>query len=83
MIMSSTCTHRGFESTHLPGSDLLLQLLAVNEPRFGVVEAAGGVGLEVTGSEDGLHVLELPRLGGDVLEQSWKTERNKSVFTFS
>lgn len=54
-------------------SDLFLQLLTVNEPRFGVGEAARGVGVEVTGSEDGLHVLELPRLIGDVLEQSWKT----------
>lgn len=47
-------------STHLPGSNLFLQLLAVNEPRFRVDEGAGGVGLEVAGREDGLHVLELP-----------------------
>lgn len=65
----------GQHPTHLDVSDLFLQLLTVNEPRSGVGEAARGVGVEVTGSEDGLRVLELPRLGGDVLEQSWKTGR--------
>lgn len=87
LIMSSTCDiesqvkSKTAVSRHLPGSDLFLQLLAVNKPRFGVVEAAGGVGLEVAGSEDGLHVLELPRLGGDILEQSCKIETNKCVFS--
>lgn len=67
----------GQHPTHLDVSDLFLQLLTVNEPRSGVGEAARGVGVEVTGSEDGLRVLELPRLGGDVLEQSWKTGRGR------
>lgn len=62
------------KNTHLPGSDLFLQLLTINEPRFGVDKVAGGVSVKVTGSENGLHVFKLPRLCGNMLEQSWKTK---------
>lgn len=59
----------GRTSTLLP-PHLLLQQLAVHEPRPAVGEAAGRVWLDVAAGEDALHVLVLSGLHGDVLEES-------------
>lgn len=49
----------------------LLQQLTVDELRVAVSEATWRVAVDVAGRQDGLHVLILPGLGGDELEQSW------------
>lgn len=53
-------------------SHLFFQQLAVDEPRFAVNEAASRAGVDVAGRQDGHHVVILPGLCGDKLEQSWE-----------
>lgn len=56
---------------------LFLQQLAVDKLKFAVGEAASRACVNVTGGQDGHHVIILPGLSNDVLEQSWKTGSRK------